>query len=236
MSFSFFLTFRKRDGGHAALSTPEIDTMVDILRATPKLRRALVFTPERASDPYLNDGPPPDLACQLYFAELPELEAALARGGALQALASGRALQSLEDMDATQQAMLVRSFPCPDSTPRNTPGEPYCTYLVAYEGEAEDLNLWHAFYLAHHPKTMARMPGIRAGEIYTCVDWIGQLPFRRVDYMQRNKVVFDSSAALTAALNSPVRREMRAEYQHFPKFSGPNTHYPMATREIDLCS
>ena len=40
---------------------------------------------------------------------------------------------------------------------------------------------------------------------------------------------FDSAEALTAALNSPVRKEMRADYAKLPAFSGRVTHYPMAT-------
>ena len=43
---------------------------------------------------------------------------------------------------------------------------------------------------------MARFPGIRQIEICTRIDWCGFLPWRRVDHMQRNKVVFDSAAAL----------------------------------------
>jgi hypothetical protein len=50
--------------------------------------------------------------------------------------------------------------------------------------------------------------------------------------MQRNKVAFDSAEALTAALNSPVRKEMRADYAALPPFSGRVTHYPMATSVI----
>jgi hypothetical protein len=50
--------------------------------------------------------------------------------------------------------------------------------------------------------------------------------------MQRNKVVFDSPEALTAALHSPVRHEMRADFNAFPPFSGPVRHYAMATRVL----
>ena len=50
--------------------------------------------------------------------------------------------------------------------------------------------------------------------------------------MQRNKVVFDDAAALTAALNSPVRHEMRADFKNFPPFEGRNSHYPMATLSL----
>jgi hypothetical protein len=50
--------------------------------------------------------------------------------------------------------------------------------------------------------------------------------------MQRNKVVFDSPAALKAALSSPVRHEMRADFKAFPPFTGENSHYPFATETI----
>ena len=35
--------------------------------------------------------------------------------------------------------MQVRPFAAPEPAFASVPGEPYCTYLVAYEGEAEDL-------------------------------------------------------------------------------------------------
>jgi hypothetical protein len=45
-------------------------------------------------------------------------------------------------------------------------------------------------------------------------------------------VVFDDQAALTAALNSPVRHEMRADFKHFPPFAGKVTHFPMHTQAV----
>ena len=88
--------------------------------------------------------------------------------------------------------------------------------MVAYEGAADDLHAWHAHYIANHPPIMARFPGIRQIEICTRIDWVGFLPWPRVDHMQRNKVVFDSTAALTDALNSPARHEMRDDLQAIP--------------------
>ena len=41
-----------------------------------------------------------------------------------------------------------------------------------------------------------------------------------------------SPEALTAALNSPVRHEMREDFKHFPPFTGPVTHFPMRTRRV----
>jgi len=128
--------------------------------------------------------------------------------------------------------MLVRTFAVPEPTFRTPPGEPHCTYLVSYEGEAEDLNAWHAHYLEQHTVHMASFPEIRELEVYTRLDWVSLQPWRRANFMQRNKVVFDSPAALDRALHSPVRHAMRADFNAFPKFSGPNRHYAMATRVL----
>ena len=192
----------------------------------------MLFTPERAHDPYLDDGPPPIFTAQFYFAETAALESALARDGPLQPLADARVFPSLAGAHATQQAMLTHVFPVPDAQPRTPPGMVPCTYLVAYEGAARDPDLWLAYYLEHHPPLMARLPGVREIEIYTRLDWCGFLPFRRAEHMQRNKVTFDDRAALDAALNSSVRREMRADFAKFPPFEGRVTHYALATRTI----
>ena len=189
------------------------------------MTEALLFTPGTTHDPYLNDGEPPALALQLYFDAIASLEAALAADGALMALAE---LPSLSG--ATQQAMLARPFAVPDPVFRTPPDKPHCTYLVAYEGTAEDLPSWLSHYLAHHAAIMARFPGIRQVEVCTRIDWCGALPWQRADAMQRNKVVFDDAEALTAALNSPVRHEMRADFGKFPPFTGPVSHFPMATK------
>jgi hypothetical protein len=205
---------------------PDMDWLVDVIAATPALHQGMIFTPSSTRDPYLDDGPPPRLVLQLYFDDIAALEAALRPDGYLQRL------RALHLTGAAQQAMLVRRFPVPDPVIRTPPGELPCTYLVAYEGTAEDLAAWHAHYLDDHPPIMARFPGIRQIEIYTCIDWCGGLPCARATHMQRNKVVFDSPAALTAALNSPVRHEMRAAFGRFPPFTGPVTHFPMATRTV----
>ena len=215
MTVCWFAQFR-----HAA---PDLAWLTDVIAATPALQRGLIFTPSNTSDPYLDDGPPPQLALQLYFDDIALLEATLAPNGHLQRL------DVLESVGASQQAMLVRRYPVPDPTFRTSAGELPCTYLVAYEGPAENLPAWLAHYIADHPPIMTRFPGVRQMEIYTCIDWCGGLPWPRVAHMQRNKVVFDNQAALTAALNSPVRHEMRAAFHRFPPFSGPVTHFPMET-------
>ncbi|MBI3515245.1 MAG: hypothetical protein HY060_14475 [Proteobacteria bacterium] len=225
MLFSYFAIFY----GAAPLADADRARAIEVVRTTPRLVKAHVYTQEQTRDPYLDDGPPPPLALQLYFADIADLEAALAERGHLQALAAQGALPSLAGTRVEQQAMLARPFPVPDAGFRTPAGALPCTYLVYYPGTADDLNHWLAYYIAHHPPLMARFPGIREIEICTRVDWCGFLPWRRIDHMQRNKVVFDSAAALTAALNSPVRHEMRADFHKFPPFQGGSLHHPMAT-------
>jgi hypothetical protein len=232
MLIAYFVMFHSDAHPEAALSETDRARVIEIARATPRLRKALIYTPETTHDPYLNDGPSPPLALQLYFDDVAHLEAALARDGHLQVLAAQDALPSLAGAAVTQQAMLTRSFPVPDARFRTPRGALPCTYLVHYPGVADDLNAWLAHYVAHHPQIMAKFPDIREIEIYTRIDWCGFLPWQRVDHMQRNKVVFDSPAALTAALNSPVRHEMRADFNRFPAYTGSNTHYPMATLTV----
>jgi len=232
MLFTWFVTFHADHKPGAAASEADRARFAQTVAATPQLAKALLYTPAQAHDPYLHDGPPPMLAAQLYFPTIEALEAALGPAGHLQAIAGPGAFASLDGARATQQALLVRRFPVPDAAFRTPKGQPHCTYLVAYEGAAQDLAAWNAHYIAHHPPIMARFPGIRQIEIYTRIDWCGALPFERVDYMQRNKVVFDSQEALNAALNSPVRHEMRADFNKFPPFTGRNSHYPMATLQI----
>src|SRR5579875_2068028 len=233
MTIAYFITFAHPD---ATLDDADFRRLAALLAETPELGKAAIFTPARTHDPYLHDGAPPPLVLQLYFADIAHLEAALAAGGHLHALADAATLPSLAGARVTQQAMLTRRYPVPEPVLRTPEDAPHCTYLVAYECEAEDLNAWLRHYVTSHPPIMARFPGIREIEVYTRIDWICAMPWPREDAMQRNKVVFDDEAALHRALNSEVRHEMRADFHRFPPFTGRNTHYPMHTRIVTPAS
>jgi len=193
-----------------------------------------VHTPAHAHDPLLHDGAPPQLALQLYFNALLDVEAAAGREGPLQALAAPSALPTLAGAAVDHQVMAVRTYAVPGRAHAAAPPDPWCTYLVAYDGPAEDLDAWLEDYLAGHTPLMARLPGIRELEVCTRVDCVSHLPWARATCMQRNKVAFDSPAALTAALESPLRHEMRAHFRALPRFSGGVTHFPMSTRAVGL--
>lgn len=227
MKIAFFLTYHDEAKAARRVSDVTLKKFTEILAGVGGVSRGLVFTPEKTSDPYLGNEPSPQLAAELYFDDIAALERAAAGDGALQALGD-----LLPTEHVTQQAMLVRSFPVPD--PRFQGAGVPCTYLVGYHGPAQDLNAWLAHYIENHPPLMARMPGIREFEICTRIDWCTFLPWQRDPCMQRNKVVFDGVQALTDALRSPIRHEMREDYKRFPPFSGKVFHYPMATRELPV--
>ncbi len=232
MTISFFLTFHDKIHPERRLSDTERAFVVGVVRATPDLAGAVVHTPASAKDPYLDDGPSPQLVLQLHFAEITLLERVLRPGGHLHALATPSALPSLVSAEVTQQAMLARAFAVPDPTFRTPAGSLACSYLVGYPGPAADLNAWQHHYLASHVPVMARFPGIRRIEVHTRIDWIGFLPWPRANLMLRNRVVFDDSTGLAASLASPVRDEMRADYRQFPSFEGDSTHYPLESLEL----
>jgi hypothetical protein len=224
MRFCWFASF---EGGEP-LREEEAAAIGAFVAATPRLALAEMHLPAAASDIYTDDGPSPELALQLYFDEIADLEAALAEGGHLQALARPSAFASLAGRQATHQAFCVRRF----DVEGGAAPEPRCSFLVHYPGPAADLNAWLSHYIASHPPIMRRFPGIRQIEILTGLDWIDAMPFPRAGHMQRNRVVFDSPEALTAALRSPTRHEMRADYHRFPPFEGGSRHFPVWTRTV----
>lgn len=218
-----------------AAAPPAARAMADLRRRLadiPGLREALIFTPARAEDIYTDDGASPPLGLQLAFDGIAALEAAAGRDGALQPLARPDALEGLDPARAEAQAFLRRTYPV--DAPDHAPGARPCSFVVHYPGPAADANAWYAYYIDGHPGLMRRMPGIRGIEILTPVDWVNRLPIPSVRHMQRNRVLFDSPEALTAALQSPVRHELREDFAHLPPFEGGNRHHAMLTETLPL--
>lgn len=231
MTFVHFIHVECPDPSRA-IAPERLDRIRSHLRAIPGLTRAMFYLPAKARDYYTDDGPSPRLALQLYYPRLQDLEAAAARDGALQALTGPELWQDLPGVTFTHQAMYARPFPVLDATYAPDEGSLPCAYLVHYPGAADDFNAWLNHYLDNHPQIMKDFPRIREIEIYTRVGWRQALPWVQVDYMQRNRLIFDSPAALEGALNSPVRHRMREDFEAFPPFTGENIHYPMLTEDL----
>ena len=210
--------------GDSSASPSQVEALRDVLTPRRGLVRALAFlaTNPAPDDPFAVDGPGPALTLELGFADLAALESAAAL------LRFEPALDSV-----SAQAMLGRRFATPDPVFRLGAGELPCTLLVAYPGACEDLEAWLDHYDAHHPPIMVRFPAVRDVATFRPLPeaWLPET-WPRGTAMQRNKVVFDSHAALQAALASPVRREMRADFEVFPPFTGRPTHFPTTTFDL----
>ncbi|WP_035515567.1 EthD domain-containing protein [Paraburkholderia nodosa] len=203
---------------HALLrGTKEIDGFCQLVAHLPIAK---------AVDPRIApDQQAPSCILQWYFNDLATLEAALVADGAIDRALRGVALAT--DAHAfSQQTMAVQTFAPPQRTALHD-GMERCSYMVGYEGPAEDFNAWLAHYLTHHPPLMLQLPALRELELYTHVESRSALPFSRAALMQRNKVVFDDPVALAGALASPVRDAMRRDFQALPPYSGATPHYPM---------
>ena len=207
MHFSYVVFFTSNDPA-AAVSHDDRDAVRSVVRGLPGLKRGRLYTPETASDLYNDDGASPLFGFQLDFADLGDLEAAIGGSGALQALAAPGAQLSLAAAEATQQAMIARSFSVPEPKPLSPTA---CSYVVHYPGPAADTNAWLNHYIAHHPPIMRRFPGVRELEILTRIDWIDAMPWRRVHHLQRNRILFDSASrpGSRPALARPPRNARR---------------------------
>lgn len=236
MNFCYFAHFRNSPGANAHISADELRTIEDIVSRVEGLSRALIHypVPEGATHAFPHDEAAPPCVLQLYAAEIETLEDALRPQGALQELVAEGVRTGLHALKLQQQVMLVRHLAITpfEADRRLAPGS--CSYLVHYPGQAADLSAWHRHYIDSHPPIMRKFPKVREIEICTRLDWIGGLPGMRVDFMQRNKLRFDTASDLSAALASPVIREMRADFHTFPDFAGGNVHYPMLTQSIAL--
>ena len=230
MKFTWFATFQDDADPQRHVSESEEARLINLISTIPGLTKGLVYTPWAVEGLHCDDGPSPQLQLQLYFDEIEALEAAVGKVGHLQEIADPTCLPSMANSRVTEQAMLARHFPI--ATAPNF-DKPFCTYLVHYPGPADDLNLWLRHYIDGHTPMMRRFPGIRGVEVSSRIDWCSALPWERVNYIQRNKVVFDDADALKMALASPVMQEMRADLGEFPPFCGGNAHFPMRTVQID---
>lgn len=232
MSFAYFLSFESPPNRAVGLPKPALQALRALLAGVAGLERALIFTPETTTVQFIDDGAPPPLSLQLYFSDLPALKAAASAGGPLAPLVGTGLLGGLGDVAISQQAFYARPFPVDDPVVRPAPSGLPCSFVVHYAGPAADLNLWLSNYIASHPPVMRQFPGIRSIEILSRVDWCGSLPWPRANHMQRNRVMFDSADALTAALASPARLQLRRDFEKFPPYEGGIFHYPMATEEV----
>lgn len=123
---------------------------------------------------------------------------------------------------------------------RVTPGAPdepgaaaeAVSWIVQYNGPAQDPAAFHAYYRSHHVPIVHRMPGIRSLNLYSPTGWTSVPGQLRADHLLLVQAVFDDLDGLLAMRNSPQRREGLRDFDNYPKFEGPVTHQAMRSRRI----
>ena len=184
-----------------------------------------VYRPiEGTEDPYNKDDGPPLLIAVAEFASVEVLQAA--------APGLDLGLAGLPPAThATFTPMERKFYPVAGE---NAPGPlraPF-SYVVRYRRPAEDEAAFVAHYVAEPPSLEAQFPRIRSVMCYIPLPTPKSERCAPADYMVGNEVVFDSVQDFNAAMQSPVRHEMRAHFHTFPKFSGAVTHFPMMRERL----
>ncbi|MBI3704457.1 MAG: EthD family reductase [Rhizobiales bacterium] len=194
----------------------------------PSLMAFDLYVPSAAGarDPMVDDGAGPLFLVMLEFPSPAALkQAAQSRDFAtpLSSLPAGLKL-SADPMERLSYPVAGQTAALPLSAP--------FSYSVRYHRPAEDEARFVDFYLASHPPLLARLPNVRNVICYLPVQGIDPAGLPSADYMLGNEVVFDSIEAFNAAMASEARRQLRADFSRFPRFTGRNTHHPMERTRI----
>jgi len=193
----------------------------------PGLRSFDAYLPvSGGKDPHVDDGAGPCVLCILAFADEEALRAAVS---------SATFTRGLADLPSTAtasaDAMHRKCYGVDGEIDQHELVAPF-SYVVRYHRPAEDERAFVAHYVASHPALLATLPGIRSVLCYFPLAWSDPNGLPSARYMLGNEVAFDSIDHFNAAMQSPVRHEVRAHYRNFPPFSGRNTHYPMLRERL----
>lgn len=223
MSWTYEVALRGNPGAGEALRNWFASGPRQALNALPDLASLDLYTPAEGSarDPYNHDAAGPLMLLMIEFRRREALAAALAAGRVAAALGT-----LPPGITATGVAFERRFYPVGEGTVPAPLTAPF-SYVVRYQRPADDEAAFIANYLATHPVTQAKLPGIRSVMCYLPLDELRDRNLAGTDTMIGNEVVFDDLEAFNAAMASPVRQELRAHFHEFPRFTGANTHYPM---------
>ena len=191
-------------------------------RGLPDLAALDIYAPLAggAHDPFNNDGPGPLFVAMMVFPSRDALAQALASPGFGLSL-GGRP----PGLTWTGSAFERHYYPVGAGTQPAALAAPF-SYVVRYHKPAEDEAAFIRNYVETHPPTLGKLPGIRAVMCYFPLP-VAANGVAPADYMIGNEVAFDSVEDFNAAMQSPVRLELRQHFREFPRFSGRNTHFPM---------
>jgi len=106
------------------------------------------------------------------------------------------------------------------------------SYFVRYEGQAENLAAFLAYYRERHAPILAAMPGIERIVLHTPVAWSDPFPVKPDRFVLVAQMEFGSQDDLDRALRSPARATAREDFRNFPPFHGSVFHQAALSEEV----
>jgi uncharacterized protein (TIGR02118 family) len=227
MSYLYLLEIHSSDD-NCAISSEDILKLESSFENMPGLANLFSFTQaDGGHDPVLKDEHPPLLVFTAIFNDKDSLQHALSSAeykGTCEMLTS----LDVTGLRLLQEAMLFEPF----LSSETLAGKADFSYLVNYQGPAENETEFLQYYRDHHPAILMEFPDIRRVELGTPIEWSASNDIERANRMLYCEVSFDSIEKLNNALGSEKRIELRKDYDCFPPFSGAVTHFPMHRKVI----
>lgn len=228
MTIFYLLEIHSNDKSINSLSNLQVNSLVSSLKKLPGLSGLLLFTQaDGGHDPFLKDENPPLIVFQAQFSDKEFLHNALSSSEFNNFREQLLALPA-NGLRVLQEAMLSEPFLSSETAEEKAD----LSYLVNYQGPAENEIEFLQYYRDHHPAILMEFPDIRRVELGTPIVWTAADGIDRADRMLYCEVSFDNIEKLNFALNSDVRKELRKDYDCFPPFSGEVTHFPMHRKVI----
>ncbi len=106
------------------------------------------------------------------------------------------------------------------------------SYFVRYRGTSPDPVRFNDYYETKHAPILRQFSDIQSLILHRPVKWVDPYPVRPGGTMLLAQMVFDSSAALDAALQSDARQRARDDFQNFPSFEGDVAHEAMVAKVV----
>lgn len=227
MSYLYLIEIHSSED-KALISTEDIQRLESGFKTLPGLANLYSFTQaDGGYDPVLKDEHPPLLVLLAMFDDKDTLHHAISSAEYNSAC---EILMSLKvtGLRLLQEALLFEPF----LSSETLNGKADLSYLVNYQGPAENESEFLQYYRAHHPAILMEFPDIRRVELGTPVEWSASNNIECAKRMLYCEVSFDSIDKLNNALGSEKRLELRKDYECFPPFSGEVTHFPMHRKVI----
>ncbi len=106
------------------------------------------------------------------------------------------------------------------------------SYIVRYQGYAENKTGFISHYRNRHAPILENFPGIKSLVLHHAADFQDPYPITPGGNLLIAEMTFQDISALNIALKSPVRTDARNDFENFPTFHGEVTHQAFQSEKV----